>query len=73
LFNQELKGTLFFTPFPTFPHGGRRFFAFPPWGKMKGGFSIRKGVGFTTTVIKYYLAFGTGVKRYCRFSYLYMN
>jgi hypothetical protein len=29
-----------FTPFPTFPQGGRgqtAEVAFPPWGKLKGG------------------------------------
>ena len=40
---------------------------------MKGSLSIRKSAGFITTFIKYYLAFGTEVKTYCRFSYLYMN
>jgi hypothetical protein len=27
----------FFTPFPTFPHRGRRDLPFPPWGKQERG------------------------------------
>jgi len=70
-------------PLPDPPKGGRNH-SFSPLlcfaeatrkrgGKMKGGFSIRKSAGFISTIIRYYLAFGTEVKRYYRFSYLYTN
>jgi hypothetical protein len=32
-----------FTPFPTFPQGGRSIKTFPLWGKMKGG-KLKDGI-----------------------------